>query len=70
MPFVSEHVNPYPDYDVRKFGTITVINMSHVRGTSAWNTWDKLSSTQQHALVREIQGYVEQLCTLAPPSVS
>ena len=28
MLFVFEHVNPYPDYDVRKFGTITVIDMS------------------------------------------
>ena len=45
MLFVSEHVNPYPDYDVRKFGTITVIDMSYVRGTSAWNAWDKLSFT-------------------------
>ena len=73
MLFFSEHTSVAISkvYDVWKFGTMTVIEMSYVRGTSAWSTWDKLSSTQQHApLVREMEYHAEQLRALAPPSIS
>lgn len=70
MRFVAEHTSvPVPEvFNAWTHGKVTVIKMKYIRGTLAWNAWDRLTSVQQAALCSELEGYVKQLRSLSPPS--
>jgi Phosphotransferase enzyme family len=72
MLFVSQNTSlPVPKFlEGWKHGEVTVIIMEYVRGKQLWGIWNRLTAGQHADICSQLEGYVNQLRQLSPPSPS